>query len=102
MSEFDDLLEAAQYDLESHAGDSFTVDGVTGTFTGLLDVTTTQKVFSSDGFVPDDTARLTIKQGLAYVPESGNTITCDGVDWKVVSVKKGRVEYECELIGTDQ
>ncbi len=102
VSEFHNLLRGAQAALEVLAGSTFTVDGVSGTFTGILDVTTTQKTFGESGMVPDDTARLTIKQGLAYTPDSGDLITCEGVTWKAVSVKKGRVEYEIELIGVDQ
>lgn len=102
MSAFHDMLRAGQARLEALAGSSFTVDGEVGTFTGILDVTTQLNAYGSSGVEPDDTARLTVKQTISWVPATGDVLTCDGIDWRVTSVKKGKVEYECELIGVDQ
>lgn len=96
------MLRAGQARLETLAGSTFTVDGEVGTFTGILDVTTQLNAYGSNGVEPDDTARLTVKQSIAWVPATGDVVTCDGIDWRVTSVKKGKVEYECELIGVDQ
>jgi len=96
------MLNAGLGRLQTLVPSTFTVDGEVGTFTGILDVTTQLNAYGSSGVEPDDMARLTIKQTVSWVPATGDVLTCDGIDWRVTSVKKGKVEYECELIGTDQ
>ena len=102
MSEATELLEAAEVDLQGHFPNTFTVDGLAGTFTGLLDATSISKELTSAGMRGADSAVLSFLVSAGYTPAIGDEVTAAGVPWKVASVRGGLVKWELALISDDQ
>ena len=102
MSEATELLAAAEVDLQGHFPNSFAVDGLVGTFSGLLDTTSISKELTGAGMRGADSAVLSFLVSAGYTPTTGDEITVAGVAWKVASVRGGPVKWELALISDDE
>lgn len=102
MSEIRDALTEAETVLQEDLGDTFTIDGVTGTFPCVLDVGTFGDSLTPAGMRVEATATLSFLTSEDYTPEAGDTITVDGNDWAVDSVQKTPVKWILALISKNE
>lgn len=102
MSEIRDALTEAETVLQDDLGDTFTADGVTGTFPCVLDVQGFGDSLTPGGIRVEATATLSFLTSEDYTPEAGHTVTVDGRDWAVDSVQKTSVKWILSLISKNE
>jgi hypothetical protein len=102
MSEIRDALIEAETVLQEDLGDTFTADGVTGTFPCVLDVQEFGDEQTTAGNRTSATATLSFLLSEDYTPETGHTVTADGMEWAVDRVQKTAVKWILSLISKDE
>ena len=83
-------------------GVTFTVDGVSGTFTGIAENPMQGSVLAVEGMREDASLSITFPKGTAYTPSSGDIITAKGQTWAVKSVRDEVASYVLECQGRSQ
>lgn len=102
MSEATDLLEAGEVELQGQFPNTFTVDGLSDTFRGLLDTANFAEELTTSGMRGTDSALLGFLKSSGYTPAVGDEIEAAGVKWKVASRREGLVKWEVTLISDDE
>lgn len=78
MSEATSILSASWTLLEQQFGLSFTVEGVTGTFSGIAENPITGIALTIGGMVSAHAITLHFKRGVTFTPVSGQRYTVNG------------------------
>lgn len=102
MSDFTDALEACETDLHEQNPTTFTVENVSGSFTGLFDTSSAGLLLGTDGMRGEHAATLSCLKSAGYTPSTGDVITVDEQEWRVERVQGGPVKWEITLIGVNQ
>lgn len=102
VSDFTDALQACETDLHEQNPTAFTVEGVSGSFTGLFDTLSANLLLGTDGMRGERAAALSCLKSSGYTPSTGDIVTVDDQEWRVERVQGGPVKWEMTLIGVHQ
>lgn len=83
-------------------GVTFTVDGVTGTFTGVAENPLQGSLLAVEGIREDASLSITFAKGTAYTPSTGDIITAKGQNWVVKGVQDQVACYVIDCQGRSQ
>lgn len=89
-------------ELQAQFLNTFTVEGRSDSFRGLLDTANFSEELTTAGMRGTDSAILGFLKSAGYAPEVGDEIEVAGVKWKVASVRGGSVKWEVTLISDDE
>lgn len=102
MSEATDLLEDGLGVLLWQHGVSFTVSGVTGTFTGIADSPVDATALTDGGMREENSLSLTFATDAGYTPAHGQRVTCKGSVWVVTGIRRENASFVISLTGRNQ
>lgn len=102
MSEMTEQLEAGEAEMHAMIGTTFTVEGRSGSFTGLLDTASLRINPGVDGMRGEDMAVLSCLKSAGYRPNVGDVITIEDHEWRVSEVRGGVVKWELTLMGINE
>ncbi len=102
MSEATDMLTGGLSLLLGQLGVTFTVSGVTGSFTGIPDGTLQGNLLTTGGMREDASLTLVFARGTAYTPAAGDIVTAKGQNWAVVEVGNEAASYTIRMEGRSQ
>ena len=102
MSEATDALVEGEEVLQVLFPSTFTVDGRSDVFSGLLDTTSASKELTGSGMRGADSAVLGFLKSAGYTPEVGDEVTVAGVMWRVAVIRGGPVKWEVALVSDDE
>lgn len=101
MTALEMILDAVTV-IDSDYGQSFTVDGVDGTFRGILTTPSEELPLEIDGFKERITALLAVAKPTTITPEIGLRITSRGVNYKIIRIDDEQTHYAFGLEGVNQ
>lgn len=102
MSEATDMLGDGLDLLLGQHGVSFTVSGVSGTFSGIAESPLQGSVLSVGGMREDASLSITFARDAGYTPSSGDVVTAKGQTWAVVEVGNESASYVIRMEGRSQ
>lgn len=83
-------------------GQTYTVDGESGSFSGILTTPASGNLLTLGGLQPNETAQLVVPKPADWTPADGARITARDVTYKVTQIDDEQTHYRLTLEGVDQ